>query len=202
VNPRRPRTVIAAVVLAALAVAATGCENYDGNEWQRLVCEISHINEGTPLVSAYLNVGNDGVQGTDDDFLPIDFVPITFHARPYNDLVYLPEDTPYSWFHVTNYDLIWHPGPGAPSELTDYNVVDGRVDLIVPVHEDATVSVLIADRGMKVQPWYRDVLFLGGGSYTATCELRFRGHETGNDEIIEVTGGFTVTFFGIVTNQS
>jgi hypothetical protein len=188
-------------MLAGGLIALAGCENHDGNEWQRLVCEVAHINEGSPLVSAYLNVGNDGVQGTDDDFLPIDFVPITFHARPYNELIYLPEDGPYSWFHVTNYDLTWIPGPGAPTELTDYNVENGMLDVLVPVHQEAMVSVLIADRGMKEEPWYRDVLFLGGGSYTATCQLRFRGHETGNDETVELVGGFTVTFFGIVTNQ-
>ena len=84
--------------------------------------------------------------------------------------------------------------------MTDYNVTNGMADLLVPVHMDATFAILIADRGMKEEPWYRDVLFVAGGSYTATCELVFRGHETGNDQIVEVSGGFTVTFFGTVSN--
>lgn len=200
--PRRSLFALVALALAGGIIVSAGCDNHDGNEWQRLVCEVAHINEGAPLVSAYLNVGNDGIQGTEDDFLPIDVVPITFHARPYNDMMIIPEDGPYSWFHVTSYDLIWHPGPGAPAELTEYNVTDGRVDVQVPVHEDATVGLLIADRGMKEEPWYRDLLYLAGGSYTATCELRFRGHESGSDQQVDMSGGFTVTFFGVISNRN
>ncbi|MFO7652279.1 MAG: hypothetical protein R6X25_00490 [Candidatus Krumholzibacteriia bacterium] len=199
---RRLISALIALGLATGMVALGGCDNHDGNEWQRLVCEVAAINDGTPLVSAYLNVGNDGMAGTDDDFLPIDFATVTFFARPYNSMVYLPDDGPYSWFHVTNYDLIWHPGPGAPAALTDYNVSGGMCDVIVPVGQEASVSILVADRGMKEESWYRDILYVGEGAYTATCELRFRGHETGSDTIVELGGGFTVTFFGQVSSRN
>jgi len=200
-NPRKLMTILIAAILLATLAATSGCENHDGNQWQRLVCEVQSINGGLPLVSAYLNAGNDGLVGTEDDFLPIDWVVVTFVARPYNAMIVLPEDGPYSWFHVTNYDLTWLPGPGAPAELTTYNVVNGMCDAIVPVHEEGAVSVLIADRGMKDQPWYVDRLFVNGESYTASCQLTFRGHETGSDELIELIGGFTVTFYGVITDN-
>lgn len=186
------------MAVATMAALLAGCSNHDGNEWKRLVCEVESINAGTPLLSAYLNVGADKIAGTDDDTFPIDWVPVSFYARPYSSAIVLPEDGVSSWFHVTNYDLIWHPGPNAPAEMTDYNVSNGFCEVRIPVNDHGQVSILIADRVMKEEPWYRELYTTPGHSFTAACELRFRGHETGNSEIVTIESGFMVTFYGAV----
>lgn len=190
-----------ALTLMALIVITAGCSNHDENEWKRLVCEVENINNGSPLISAYLDVGSDGMSGTDDDALPIDWVPVSFYARPYSSAIVLPEDDVSSWFHVTNYDLIWHPGPGAPAELTDYNVSNGLLEARIPVNDHGSVNVLIADRVMKEEPWYVALRDDSSLSFTAACELRFHGHETGNSEIVTIDGGFMVTFVGAVQSD-
>jgi hypothetical protein len=178
---------------------AGGCSNHTENEWQRLVCEVAAINDGVPLVSGYWDAGADRRFPSDDDFLPIDHVPVTFHCRPYNSMIVLPDDAPFSYFHITEYDLIWHPFTEGSEPLVDYSLLHATTDVLVPVRDDATVSILIADRSLKEQPFFSDLFYDPATiPFSARCELRFRGHETGSDEVIEVTGSFMVSFVGIV----
>lgn len=185
-------------LLALTALVALGaCSNHDGNEWERLVCEVESVNAGTPLMSVYLSPGDDKEVGTADDEYPIDWVPVLFRARPYSSSMVMPEDGPQTTFTVTSYDLIWHPIGNAPAELTDYNVTRGLTAAIVPVFEDAACQVLIADRVMKEEPWYRALFNTPGSSFTANCELIFYGHESGSSREVAIPTGFMVTFYGV-----
>lgn len=186
------------LALAAFTTLLAGCSNEDGNEWQRLVCEVESVNNGTPLLSAYAYVGSDKEPGTEDDVFPIDWVPVSFYARPYSSSITLPDDGVSSWFHITNYDIIWHPGPNAPAGLVDHNVTNAFCEARIPVNDHGMVNILIADRSMKEEPWFVSLYNNPGESFTAACELRFHGHETGSTEIITFDAGFMVTFYGIV----
>jgi hypothetical protein len=190
-----------ALLAVSILIAAPGCSD-SSNQHQRLVCEVESVNDGNPLVCAYLNSGSDGIVGTEDDYLPIDIVPVVFHARPFDsDSITLVEDGVYSYFDVTSYDLIWHPGPDAPAALTDYDIIGAPCNARVPMNDVGSVAVLIADRGMKEQPWfvalYNDLTL----SYQATAELVFHGHETGSETMIDVPAGLQVTFYGVVSTQ-
>jgi hypothetical protein len=184
--------------LAALAILA-GCSE-DGAQYQRLVCEVQSVNAGNPLVSGYLDAGSDRIEGTTDDFLPIDIVPVVFHARPYNGSTLLPEDGPNSYFDVVSYDLTWIPGPTCPDQLLDYNVVNAPCHARIPAFEEGAVGILIADRGMKEQDWYYELFADRGLSFNATADLVFYGHESGSDELVEIHAGLQVTFYGVVTS--
>lgn len=197
----KTRVFILTLITTWILVAISGCANHDGNEWERLVCEVEQINGGAPLLSAYADVGNDQVAGTADDVLTVDWVPVVFRARPYSYTMVLPEDAPQSSFQVTSYDLTWHPIANAPAELTDHNITGGLIDALVPNGEDAFVSVLIADRVLKEEPWFRDLINFPGYSFTANCELTFYGHESGNSREVAISGGFMVTFFGYIAED-
>jgi hypothetical protein len=202
VKQRRMYLAAAAMLpVLGLVLCVGGCSDSDGNEFQRLVCEVSAINEGVPLVSGYLNAGSDRIAGTPDDFLPIDYALVEFHARPYSSLIVLPEDAPHSYFHVTRYDLIWHPASPGSEPLVNYDIIGAGVDVLVPVNEEAEVAILVADRYMKEQPFYSS-LYLGAQiPFTARAELRFYGHETGNEDEVMVTGSFMVSFVGVVIDD-
>ena len=197
----KTRVFILATMATLFLVALSGCSNHDGNEWERLVCEVESINAGEPLLSAYADIGNDDIAGTGDDVATIDWVPVVFRARPYSSSVYLPEDGTQSWFHVTSYDLTWHPIADAPAGLTDHNISGGLCDAVVPNGEDAMVHVLIADRVLKEEPWFVELTTINGHSFTANCELTFYGHETGNSREVSISSGFMVTFFGYVSED-
>jgi len=188
---------ISTLILSAIS----GCSNHDGNEWERLVCEVASVNEGTPLLSGYAEVGNDDTPGTIDDAFPIDWVPVVFRARPYSSTIVLPEDGAQSWFHMTSYDLTWHPIGNAPEGLTDYNITGGLCDARVPSMDEATVSVLIADRVMKEEPWFLDLINIPGHSFTANCALTFYGHESGNSREVSLDAGLMVTFYGYIAED-
>jgi hypothetical protein len=194
-------TVAAASLVLVSLLMSVGCSNQSGNEWQRLVVEVSAINEGTPLLSGYLNAGPDRRVGTEDDYAPIDYVDVTFHARPYNQFIVLPEDTPYSYFHITEYDLEWTPLTPGADELVNYNMYSIPTDVLVPTGENATIVILIADRYMKEQPFYSDLFFNDKLPFQGACRLTFRGHETGTDNVVEVAGSFMVSFMGVVIDQ-
>ncbi|MBU2503011.1 hypothetical protein KJ682_16895 [bacterium] len=197
------------ITMLALTVGLTvlaGCDT-SNNELQRLVCEVQSVNAGAPLVSAYLNSGNDKILGTDDDFAPIDWIPVVFQARAMNNNMVIPENGTYSWFHITSYDLTWHPGPSAPEGLTDYNVTGGLADAIVPIDDQAVVQILVADRLMKEEPWFRQ-LYLDfidpegvPSSFTAALEITFHGHESGSEYEVSIPAGLMVTFFGVVSSE-
>lgn len=195
-------TVVAACLAAGMLLTLGGCSKNNHNEFQRLVCEVQHINGGAPLVSGYWNAGQDRRFPSDDDFLPIDHVTVTFHARPYSSLIVLPEDAPHSYFHVTGYDLIWHPVTAGSDSLANYNIMNARTDILVPVNEEATVAVLVADRYMKEQPWFYALVTGAQIPFMARAELRFRGHETGSESEVELVGSFMVSFVGVVVEAS
>jgi len=183
----------------------TGCSDAN-NEHQRLVCEVRSINGGLPVVSAYLDLGSDQAD-PDDDSYPIDWISVTFHARPYNALITVPPDSPFSHLHITGYDLEWIPnelaGDSGPLLVRYGNINDGMCDIIVPAYTDATVSVLIADRNMKDMPWFIE-LAQGANrrdSFTANGLLTFYGHETGSQEVITIRAGFVATFIGALASN-
>ena len=182
-------------------VGLSGC-GHDGNEWERLVCEVESVNEGVPLVSAYVDVGSDGFTPSQDDVYPIDIAPVIFRARPYSTALTIPEDSPHSWFHITSYNLTWIPGAGAPAELTTYNIEGGFCDVIVPVNDEGLGSVLIADRGMKEEAWYYTLYANPGESFTANCQLEFFGHESGSDREVRIPAGMVVTFYGAISTNN
>jgi hypothetical protein len=76
------RSALGGLLTMSLLLVCGGCENHDGNHWQRVVCEVQSVNAGQPLVSAFLNAGSDGVVGTADDFVPIDSVPVSSTRAP------------------------------------------------------------------------------------------------------------------------
>jgi hypothetical protein len=189
------RTLAAAVTLTCALLLVAGCSR-TGNEFQRLVCEVQQVNEGNPLMSAYV-IPSTGA--STPDIFPIDSVPVLFAARPYNSSVTIVEGAPYSSFHITSYDLTWRPLSAAGDSLRNYSIVGGAAEVLVPVNGEASTSILVADRTFKDTPWFMELLTGERPSFTAVAEIRFHGHETGSNRDIIVPASLTVTFVGAAT---
>ena len=197
---RAKYTAIGGLLMLSGLLALGGCANNDGNDWQRLVCDVDLVNGGSPVVSAFLNAGSDNIVGTDDDFQPIDMVQVIFHARPYGSTVMLPEDGAYSWFQVDGYDLIWETSEGQP-DLSAHNVERGALDLRVPVYEEYASSILLVGIDMKNASWFVDVYTGDIPSFQANARFVFYGHESGSDEEVSIEAGVRVNFIGVVSED-
>jgi len=197
---RAMQNAMCALSMILLLLALGGCEE-DGNDWQRLVCDVEIVNGGSPLISAFLDAGSDNEVDTEDDFQPIDMVQVVFHARPYSSTVSIPEDSPYSWFQVESYDLVWENNPLVPVDLQPFNVYDGVVNLRVPVNEEGAASVLVAGVDMKNTPWFIDIANGFMESFQTNLHLTFYGHESGSDEEVALDAGLRVHFIGIRTGD-
>jgi len=191
------KTRVSTVMFALFVVLAVlgGCSS-DNSERSRVVCEVQSVNDGAPLISAYINVGTDGVVGGTDDSYPIDAVTVRFSARPYIDgLSGSASDGAYSSFIIHAYDLVWEPGLNAPAGLTAFNVSRGAAQLQVPVFEQAELSVLVADRALK------DAVMTPTSDFRAIARLTFYGHDSGSEHEVMIQTSLMVNFIYAVSSN-
>lgn len=198
------RTRVLAVTLALILSLGlfSGCENDNYSESQRLVCDVQLVNDGAPVLSAYVQDGGDGILDGIDDTRPVDVVSALFRARPYSyNVMTIPEDDVYSSFIITGYNLTWEPVRNVPAglDMSQFNIVNGAFNLQVPVNEDAIGAVMIADLTLKDAALA--AIIASGGSwadstndFTANARLQFIGHETGSKHQVYVNAGVFVTF--------
>jgi len=202
-NPGREdvksRALFSAIV-GLLILTVGGCANPDGNDFQRVVCDVDLVSGGSPVISAYLNAGSDNIVGSDDDYQPIDVVELIFHARPYGNTVLIPEDGAYSWFQVDGYDIVWETEGTAP-DLSAWNVSRGSLDLRVPIYEEYASSVLLVGIDMKNASWFVDIYTGDIPSFQANARFTFYGHESGSNEEVAMEAGVRVNFIGVVTDN-
>ena len=197
------RVLTTTAALALTLVLLAGCSDQDTNEFNRIVCSAELVNDGTPIVSAYIDYGSDGAPGGTDDTYPIDFANIVFRARPFSlSTMTIPEDDAYSSFQITRYDLIWHPGPNVPvgplpPPLTDFNIEGAGFELLVPIGEDAVSTFLVVGRPLK-EALVSGLVGDGTADFTATAELRFWGHDSGSRHEVAVPASVFVYFTGAI----
>ncbi len=186
------RVLFLTTALMLAVIALTGCST-ENNEHQRLVAEADLVNAGAPLVIAHFN--DNGTADPADDFIPIEFMNVTFSARPLNDTMVIAENSTYSTFNVTSYDLVWLPGPAAPAELANYNVTRGTMTVSIPVNGEVVAGVLVGDLSMKSEIWFP------GAPFTANAEVTFYGHESGSEYEVSFKAGTAVQFVNTVSDQ-
>ena len=192
------KTRVSTVLLAVLAGLAvlSGCSS-DNSEHSRVVADVQSVNEGAPLIAAYVDVGSDGVVGGTDDVYPIDWVPVIFTARPYIEgLSGSDAGGAYSSFIITAYDLVWEGvSANTPAGLTTYNVSRGATQLQVRLFEEAELAVMVADRDLK------ETLMTQGNDFTAIARLTFYGHDSGSEAEVAVRTALMVNFTWSITNR-
>jgi hypothetical protein len=205
----------ASLALILSLVVVSGCSNDNYSEYQRVVCEVELVNDGAPLVAAFVEDGGDGfigidpVSGTSDDVFPFHSVPVMFRARPYSaTTMVVPEDDVYSSFIITGYNLTWQPSPAVPAglDLSQFDVRNAAYYLQVPVYEDAAAALMISDRALQ------DAIFNAqgatwpagwspGNDFTAIASLEFLGHASGTKNQVVIPAGVHVTFTYAVTTD-
>lgn len=201
------RTTLVGLCTIALLSIFGGCDS--DSDGGRVVCEVMSVNGGNPLVSSYVVIPSSG-----DPYQKIDTVPVNFYARPYGCTVTMPcGDGPYTRFQVTSYDVLWQNVPGleyyvaasddtVAVDLTLHNVIGAQTNVLVPVYETASGSVLIVGPQMKAADWFQE---FGNDpmptSFEANARLVFHGRESGSSRETSFETGLRVLFLPSLTED-
>lgn len=188
----RTRVLIAAAFVLLVLVPLMGCSD-NSSERQRVVCEVMTVNGGSPLLTAYREMDQSG-----NIFYTVDAVPIIFHARPYDQTTMtIPTDGAYSSFIITGYNLTWHADAAAPAglDLSPYNLRNAPFYVQVPIEDDASSAIMVADRVIKQA--VADALGGAWGvdeDFNAFLEIEFIGHASGDEHETTIPAGLYVSF--------
>lgn len=192
------RTTLGGLCLVVLLLTFSGCDSEDGAPG-RLVCEVTSVNGGNPLISAWATEASDG-----SFYQTIDSVPVTFYARPYGSTVTTPTVSgPYTQFQVTGYDLLWEDVSDRDGlstvDLPQFDVIGGSTNVLVPMYDTQGGAVLVVGPEMKATTWFSG---LGAAplppSFQANARLVFYGREVGSDREISFEAGLRVLFVASV----
>ena len=188
----RTRVLIAAAAVILVIAPLMGCSD-NSSERQRVVCEVVNVNDGAPLLSAYIEQDQSG-----NTFYTVDAVPVVFYARPYDQSTMdIPADDAYSSFIITGYNLYWTPDAAAPAglDLTPYNRTNVPFFAQVVVGDDASSSFMVSDRVIK-----QAIFDAFGGpwgvaqDFNAYLRIEFIGHDSGSEHETLVPAGLFVAF--------
>lgn len=190
--------LMAALVLAAVLISCSDETNYD----QRTVVYVASINDGTPFLCDVLNQGDslyerDGVTyKTDDDYITEDVIAITFHNKPYNDIID-PEGS-LGDFLVTDYEVDFSTFDGSTQPVQDFA---GKTSIYIPAGEMVTGAVLLVPYGSKLITPLVDLMY-ASQEIMALAHFTFRGHEVQTDRVVEFEAAVTVNFADPLTTRS
>ncbi|MDY0108895.1 MAG: hypothetical protein RBT60_03050 [Candidatus Krumholzibacteria bacterium] len=187
------RSALGGLLVLSLVLVFSSCSNHDGNDWQRLVCDVQSTNGGNPLVAPFLTISSG------DTLVALTTAGFVFHARPYGSTIMLPEDAAHSWFQITHYDLLWENVPEIYDDygvdLTQHNVIGGSTNIMVPVYEEAGASLIIVGWDMKYSEWFiRLGVLYEIPPFQANVRVIFYGHESGSDKVVDIETSLRVMF--------
>lgn len=187
------RLSLAVAVVAAVGIGIVGCTEEE--DASRIVVDITNLNSNSPLFSDVFNQNNTPTN-PDDDFIPIDVVPVTFQARPHDSALTLSPNGPFGSVRFTKYrveftDGIHSGGADLDGDGTlDLKNFDAPMNLVVDVNDEATAFILIIGGGVKSVSPLSDLR--SGGEYDANARLTFFGQEETSGDHLTLNRGLTI----------
>ena len=140
------------------------------------------FNGGTPVQSDV--VVDDG---TNPAYIAEDLVPVTFTARPYNDLV---TGTTHSQVVITGYHVVWTRTDGGTGAL---ETRDESSYILVTVDEETEALIRLVTWGDKAGPVLSPLI--GSSNQVAMrADVTFTGREVGTEEEVELQASISVNF--------
>ena len=176
---------IAFVTVALLALAA--CD--DAPESGRTIVSIQDFNSGAPVQSDVL-VDN----GTDPAYVPEDIIPVTFIARPYNNLI---TGTTHSQVVVESYHIVWTRTDGGTGALPTR---DEASSIYLTVGEETEAFIRLVTWGDK-NGAILSPLVGSPNQVGMRADITFLAREVGTEEEIEFAASVSVNFADAVNTE-
>jgi hypothetical protein len=186
--------VVAALIAAGLGLA--GCAK-DDDENPRSVVQIYSVNNNLPLQSDLYNLGaNKEPDAPEDDFIPIDYIPVQFISRPHDPALTMDPDQAFGTVTFTKYTMDF-----ADNDLDDdgtddvHDLVDYPMNAIVPIGGIGNSAILAVPAGWKVDPnGALVVALMTGEEFVTTAHITFYGEEETSHDAVELSSGIVIGF--------
>ena len=191
-------------LMIAFSVAVVGCHPSGGNT--RNIIDIFSINENLPLLSDVYNFGaNSDTAASEDDFIPVDIIEVTFVSRVHDDaLSTVDPGGPFGSVTFHTYEVQYGTGTGG-ADLDGNGVIDlanfvAPMNAIVPTGGAGRGYVLLVSGGAKVVEPLSCLGPVGGGGcgaitdveYGVNALVTFHGTEETSGEEITVSRGILI----------
>lgn len=190
----RADRVTLALVIGTLAITAVlpGCAG-DDDELNRNNIQIAEVNQNLPLLSDLYNNGAD-LEKADDDFIPIDYIPVKFQSRPADPALTLNPNQAFGKVLIHTYSVDFVDNDFNNDGVNDVNdIVDSPMNALVPANGEVTASILIVPGGIKTINHLR-TLYLTGGEALTSATISFSGEEQTSHSPVTLTTGIVVGF--------
>lgn len=190
----RADRITLALVIGTLAITAVlpGCAG-DDDELNRNNIQIAEVNLNLPLLSDLYNNGAD-LEKVDDDFIPIDYIPIKFLSRPADPALTLNPNQAFGRVLIHTYSVDFEDNDFNNDGVNDVNdIVDAPMNALVPANGEVTASVLIVPGGVKTINHLRTLL-LSGGEVITNASISFKGEEQTSHSPVSLSAGLVVGF--------
>jgi hypothetical protein len=181
-----------ALILAA-CVGLAGCA-HDDDDSPRSVVQVYSINNNLPLQSDLYNLGPDKEpEAVEDNFIPIDYVPVQFISRPHDPALTMDPNRPFGTVRFTEYSIDFEDNDLDDDGVDDVRDVRYPMNVVVPIGGIANTAILAVPAGWKSE----GALFMAlitGAEYITTAHITFYGEEETSGDAIVVDAGLVVGF--------
>lgn len=192
----RADRVTLALVIGTLAVTALlpGCAGDDG-ALNRNVVQIAEVNQNVPLLSdLYDNGLNKDPEKTEDDFIPIDYIPVLFVSHRADPALTLDPNGAFGTVLISSYSVDFEENDFNNDGVDDVNdIVDAPMNALVPAGSEATATILIVPGGVKTINYMRTLLLTGAEKIT-NATITFKGEEQTSHSKVTLSTGLVVGF--------
>jgi hypothetical protein len=191
-----------ALLTVAIGIGLIGCQQEGGDT--RNIVEVYSLNGNVPLLSDVYNYGdNTDSTATEDDFIPVDIVEVTFLSRRHDPaMLTVQPGTPFGSVTFHTYEVRFGDGGGV--DLDNDTQIDlanftAPMNTVVPIDGMGQGYILIISGGVKAQEPISCLGPVGGAcgavttpEYSASATITFHGTEDTSGDDVTVTRGLAI----------
>lgn len=180
-------------LVAAGSLGLTGCAG-DDDAGTRNIVQITSVNGNLPLLSDLYNLGQDKEPDkTEDDFIPVDYIPVQFESRAHDPALTLRPDRAFGTVTFSRYTIDFTKNDLDGNGSEDIFDLDLPMNAIVPAGGLGTAAVLAVPASWKQTGALLHALQTNGEYYT-DAKLTVYGEEETSHDKITLSAGFVVAF--------
>jgi hypothetical protein len=175
------RRALTTLVIGTMVTGLVGC----GDDTPRSDVQIYSVNGNSALQSDVLNLGEDALPGTADDFVPEDEIYVVFGNYPSDTQTPANPTGAFGRVTMTRYRVSFQSEDAIPSYV-------GGMNAVVAQNDTSGAAIVVVPGAYKVESPL--VELNAGGELLSTARLECWGYEQTSGDSIYTRADFVVNF--------